>query len=317
MWSPGGFWSMSFNNQKDLARLVGNFPTPVQSFRIGRRDYLVKRDDLSGEKINGNKARKLRFLYGQKLPEAIYSWGGSQSNAMLALARFCEGKVRFHYYLRRLPPWLAKTPIGNYRLALESGMEVHLTGDRDPGVAAADARENFTGSGGHALLIPMGVADPRAEPGIGELARELLTEFGENPPVIFLSAGTGTTAVYLRRNLPPSFEVWTVPTAGDRSYLEKEMVRIAGPGPLPRILEYSQKVPFADPRPEFLHAWELCRDAGLPIDLLYDAKLWATLLENPDLFRDRQILVIHQGGLEGNSTQFSRYSRCGFRLPPV
>ena len=79
----------------DLPRLkLGLFPTPIQrldniSAELGTNVY-IKRDDLTGLGLGGNKVRKLEFLLADaKLrgAEVVFTTGGAQSNhAMLTAA---------------------------------------------------------------------------------------------------------------------------------------------------------------------------------------------------------------------------------------
>ena len=69
-------------------------PSPVDRIKVRGKPIYVKRDDklqLGNESvhISGNKARKMLALYllnSKDFPSAVVSYGGIQSNAMLALA---------------------------------------------------------------------------------------------------------------------------------------------------------------------------------------------------------------------------------------
>ncbi len=73
---------------------LGVFPTPIQkleniSRKLGTNVY-IKRDDLTGLGLGGNKVRKLEFLLAdamQKGAQVVFTTGGAQSNhAMLTAA---------------------------------------------------------------------------------------------------------------------------------------------------------------------------------------------------------------------------------------
>jgi hypothetical protein len=74
--------------------------SPVEQRTIQGRTVYFKRDDLlrlSGSQISGNKARKMLSLNGipvDHFPRCLVSYGGPQSNAMLALAAICNFKNR-------------------------------------------------------------------------------------------------------------------------------------------------------------------------------------------------------------------------------
>ncbi len=81
--------SLTFPPQIQLAKL----PTPVQPLRRLSERYgvelYVKRDDLSGITLSGNKIRKLEFVLadalGQKA-DTVITCGGAQSNHCRATA---------------------------------------------------------------------------------------------------------------------------------------------------------------------------------------------------------------------------------------
>ena len=73
---------------------LGIFPTPIQKLenvsRLLNTNVYVKRDDLTGIGLGGNKVRKLEFLLAdakEKGAEVVFTTGGAQSNhAMLTAA---------------------------------------------------------------------------------------------------------------------------------------------------------------------------------------------------------------------------------------
>ena len=82
-------------NLTDIPRLsLGLFPTPIHRLEnIGRElgiDLWIKRDDLTGLGLGGNKVRKLEFLLAEAKAqgaEIVFTTGGAQSNhAMLTAA---------------------------------------------------------------------------------------------------------------------------------------------------------------------------------------------------------------------------------------
>ena len=83
---------------KDLSAFprleLGTFPTPVQRLNnisdLLRTNVYVKRDDLTGLGLGGNKVRKLEYLLAEAKrqgAETVFTTGGAQSNhAMLTAA---------------------------------------------------------------------------------------------------------------------------------------------------------------------------------------------------------------------------------------
>ena len=93
-----------------IARLpritLGSYPTPLDDARrlsaaLGGTRILIKRDDLTGLALGGNKCRKLEFMLGdalQKGIDTVIGTGGAQSNFALQLAAAAR-KLKMDVYL--------------------------------------------------------------------------------------------------------------------------------------------------------------------------------------------------------------------------
>lgn len=66
--------------------------SPISKIIVDGRDFYVKRDDLIDPYLAGNKYRKLYTLLKTPSNElkTIISYGGTQSNAMLAISAMCQ-----------------------------------------------------------------------------------------------------------------------------------------------------------------------------------------------------------------------------------
>ena len=155
------------NGIADYSDLILTFDvSPVEKVMVRNKSLFLKRDDLlrlSDSHLSGNKARKLFYLNQlscEEFPKVLVSYGGPQSNAMMALAALVNSKqqqlqqqlqlqlqqqlqsqsqsqseslpwqdlpfskFRFVYYTKKLPRWLRNTPSGNFLRALSLGMEL-------------------------------------------------------------------------------------------------------------------------------------------------------------------------------------------------
>src|SRR6201999_2906452 len=91
LWSSSaeGASMMTYPERVRRARLptpVGAAPRPAQKLGVAR---LVKRDDLTGSTLSGNKIRKLEFLLADALAQGadtVITCGGEQSNHCRATA---------------------------------------------------------------------------------------------------------------------------------------------------------------------------------------------------------------------------------------
>jgi len=105
--SGGKFWrdalDLSFEKNRDeqnISHRQISSPSPVEVRTIWGRTVHVKHDDqlrLMGSGISGNKARKmwtLNEIPAPEFPRCLVSYGGPQSNSMLALAAVTNSKNR-------------------------------------------------------------------------------------------------------------------------------------------------------------------------------------------------------------------------------
>lgn len=93
------------------------------------RQVFVKRDDLQfkyGEGLSGNKGRKFRsLLTSSEQHSHLVSYGGAQSNTLLALSQIAASrKCSLHYYTQTIPTRLKVKPIGNHLQAIRLGTQV-------------------------------------------------------------------------------------------------------------------------------------------------------------------------------------------------
>jgi 1-aminocyclopropane-1-carboxylate deaminase/D-cysteine desulfhydrase-like pyridoxal-dependent ACC family enzyme len=199
---------------------LGTFPTPVM--RAGRLEraahpsggsgpLLVKRDDLAGFGVAGNKTRPLEFLLGQACAlgvEVLVTGGGPGSNfcpaaamAARALGLDCE-----------LVVW-GDPNSPNLRLARASGATLRPTGDDDRDAVddlVARRAEQLWAGGRRALGIPRGGSTPLGAVGFAVAAAELADQLvdqlaagqlAELPGVIVLAVGSGGSCAGLLAGL--------------------------------------------------------------------------------------------------------------------
>ena len=287
--------------------------SPISKFILEGREFFVKHDELIDPYLSGNKFRKLYTLI-QTPKEKIHkiiSYGGTQSNAMLAIAALCKEKSwEFVYYSKTISPLVKAQRHGNYFEALELGMqsieiEDELYRDYIAGLSLNVEEGTF--------FLDQGGANPAAQKGIEVLVQEIreqlqTKEFSEVKAVATPS-GTGTTALYLALALP-EFTIYTTPCVGDSAYLKVQMQALHT---LPNnlvILEPRKKYHFAKLYKEFLATYKLLQKSGVEFDLLYAPAMWMALQEQTST----KVLYIHSGGLKGNVSMLERYKKRNFSL---
>ena len=100
--------------------------SPISKIVLEGREFLVKRDDLIDPYLAGNKYRKLYTLLQTPSNNLnkIISYGGTQSNAMLAIAAMCREKSwEFIYYTKPLSKKQREQNSGNYGVSISLGMQ--------------------------------------------------------------------------------------------------------------------------------------------------------------------------------------------------
>ncbi|MDD2652791.1 MAG: 1-aminocyclopropane-1-carboxylate deaminase [Sulfurimonas sp.] len=277
------------------------YNTPVTEISLDGRSFYVKRDDLADPFLAGNKFRKLHALLqtqSDKL-DKIISYGGTQSNAMLAIAAMCKKKSwHFTYYTKPLSDTQKNENCGNFFNAKKLGMEHVEIEEYYYKDFVASVRLSMDE---RMFVIDQGGAVEEAKLGLEVLAKEI-RESGLDVMSLATPSGTGTTALFLALSLP-EYRVYTTPCVGDSEYLKKQMSALH---PLPKnliILEPRKKYHFAKPYREFLEIQQKLLGTGVEFDLIYAPSMWMALLEQTQ----EEILYIHSGGVSGNESMLARY----------
>ena len=278
--------------------------SPISKIILDGREFLVKRDDLIDPYLAGNKYRKLYKLLETPSENlhTIISYGGTQSNAMLAIAAMCKHKGwQFIYYTKPLSKMIKELTYGNFYDAIDLGMqhiEIEEAQYRD---FIASLRVNCSEM---EYIVDQGGADRSALEGLSVLAEEIREE-QLDVSAVATPSGTGTTALFLAVALP-ELKVYTTPSVGDAAYLREQMLALHSKIPENLIiLEPQRKYHFAKLYREFLDIYKKTKSAGITFDLLYAPALWLALLEQTS----EKILYIHSGGVSGNRSMLERYKK--------
>nr|WP_319555018.1 1-aminocyclopropane-1-carboxylate deaminase/D-cysteine desulfhydrase [uncultured Vibrio sp.] len=290
--------------------------SPITQHSFNGQKFFLKRDDLLHSHFSGNKARKFMMLLEEPATNVttLISYGSAQSNAMYSLAALAKVKGwAFEFYVSHIPDWLKRTPIGNYRGALDLGMQITSMKDVGSELHPSQYITDIRGLNDTTLLMPEGGRSQIAEGGVKQLAREILdwTRFrAKEQFTVALPSGTGTTALYLHKYLNPhGIEILTCPCVGDENYLA-EQFNMLGETSHPQVLSVRKKHHFGRLYKDDYEIWKsLYKQTDLEFDLLYDPYMWQCLApwlnENPD----KTLIYVHQGGLLGNESMLPRYQR--------
>ena len=276
---------------------------PISKIILEGRTFYVKRDDLIDPFLAGNKFRKLYTLLQAPSNKfnKIISYGGTQSNAMLAIAAMCKTKEwEFIYYSKPISQTQKDLHVGNYFQAKEFGM-LHVEIDNDlykDYIASLSLHVDDK-----TFIIHQGGADTLAKEGMEVLAQEI-RDTNLHVEALATPSGTGTTALYLALALP-EYKVYTTPCIGDVEYLKKQMQALHVIPDNLVILKPSKKYHFAKLYPEYYEIYTTLLKSGIEFDLLYAPGMWKVLEEQTT----ETILYIHSGGVSGNESMLSRYKK--------
>jgi 1-aminocyclopropane-1-carboxylate deaminase/D-cysteine desulfhydrase-like pyridoxal-dependent ACC family enzyme len=274
----------------------------------------VKRDDLVGFGLAGNKARPLEFLLGEALAgdcDVMVTGGGSSSNFCPAVAVAaagaglgCELVIAGHH---------AETV--NLRMARYCGARVTFTGqpDRASVDRALDQHAASLAAQGHRpYVMPRGGATPVGGLGFARAAAELqaqLDQVGVAPASVVLATGSGGTHAGLLAGAVSSGVAWDVhgasvsrplTEAADRVFelalACSELLGDARPRRASVLLSDASGSGFGTPGPDEIALTKLAlRSDGILLDGTYTAK---SLMLAIELARSQSGPVVfwHTGG---------------------
>ena len=321
-WSAG----LSIVPRSRLALAVT--PTPLYRWRAPVIDdsveLWIKRDDLTGSTLSGNKVRKLEFLLYEALKQGsdtIITCGGLQSNHARATAVAARQLgMHSHIFLGTNDPDTDPGWNGNLMLDRLAGAAIHLIPPdiyEDRERVMNDLAADLVRAGKKPYVIPEGGSNALGSWGYIDAWREIIeNDAGEIPDFddIVFACGSGGTPAGLALAVRMSGKQTRVHAVNVSDHPDTFHMRIN------RILddlgteERSEKLVdlvdgysgrgYALSRPEELR---LLRDVagttGVILDPVYTIKAFYGLCEefrkNRDRFAGRRILFLHTGGLFG------------------
>jgi D-cysteine desulfhydrase len=178
-------------------------PTPLHAApRLSRElgiELFLKRDDLTGAGLGGNKLRGLEYLVADALAhgcDSLVTGAGPQSNwTMLAALACLRYRIKPHIVCYGRAPRRAE---GNLRLHRWLDVDIRFTGSAerssvDAGIDAVTAA--LRSAGKQAYPVPRGGATPLAALGYLRASQEITTQMSvlDRPGTVWLATGSGGT----------------------------------------------------------------------------------------------------------------------------
>lgn len=182
-------------------------PTPLDeaprlSAAIGAT-VLVKRDDLTGLAMGGNKARKLDYLLRDALDrgcDTLVTAGGAQSNfARMTAGAAAKLGMRCHLVLSGEAPDRIS---GNLVLDRLFGAELHFAGSHDWTALESEVARIAAEAGDRAYAMPIGGSTAVGARGYIDAADELMGQMPSPPDWVVCASSSGGTLAGLHAGLP-------------------------------------------------------------------------------------------------------------------
>jgi D-cysteine desulfhydrase len=183
---------------------LGFFPTPLSELpRLSKAlcgpQILMKRDDLTGLALGGNKTRKLEFILGEALAQGadcIITAGAEQSNhCRQTAAAAAQLGLECHLVLGGEAPADAQ---GNLLLDELLGANIHWAGEHRKGEDIPELAAQLKAAGKKPFLVPYGGSNELGAVAFVEALCELKQQLdGKNQTlgyIIFASSSGGTQA---------------------------------------------------------------------------------------------------------------------------
>lgn len=314
----------------DFPRLeLGSWPTPLEpaprlSEALGGPRILIKRDDVNGLGVGGNKLRKLEFLLGAALAEGVdtvVTFGGVQTNHGRQTAAACARLgLRCELVLIRVVPrdGDAYERSGNVALDRLYGARVHVCEIEDEAAILARILDEAAADGRTTVALPVGGSNGVGVLGYVNAAVELREQLGSTQPDRIVcpigSAGTvsGLALGAALLDWPVRIDAAAVsPSAMSKldnvrsltgeaadllnvAHPELDHVRVTD-----RALGDGYGVPTAE-------TWEAIRlfgrTEGITLDPVYTGKAAAALVDAVhagEIGAEETVVFVHTGGLPG------------------
>lgn len=314
---------------------IARTPTPLErldhlSDELGL-EFWVKRDDLTGSHLSGNKVRKLDFLLAAAKSSGattVITCGGIQSNHARTTALAARPLGMKAHLLLRTPTGLAAElpdpPTGNVLLDRLSGATLHTISPADyrssRNERMAELAARLREAGEVPAIIPEGGSSALGACGYVQCAREIasqLASHGLEAELVAAATGSGGTLAGLAlgfEDLGAKTRALGVAVCDDRAYFSAIVERLAiearalglpalSPGRYDVEDRFVGRGYALTTPTELAHLAAVVRDHGLALDPVYTNKgllgLVGSLRMMPRAERPQVVVFVHTGGLFG------------------
>ncbi|XP_049396943.1 putative D-cysteine desulfhydrase 1, mitochondrial isoform X3 [Solanum stenotomum] len=312
---------------------LGHFPTPIHKWNLPNlpknTEVWLKRDDMSGMQLSGNKVRKLEFLLADAVAQGadcIVTIGGIQSNHCRATAVAAKYlKLDCYLILRTSKLLVDKDPglTGNLLVDRLVGAHIDLVSKEEYAKVGGEAltkilKEKLLNEGRKPYVIPVGGSNSLGTWGYIEAIRELEQQLQhlsieQKFDDIVVACGSGGTVAGLSvasrlSGLKAKINAFCV--CDDPDYFYEHVQGLldgitAGVSSRDIVsIETAKGLGYAmSTADELKFVKQVAETTGVILDPVYSGKaaygMMKGMNENPRKWEGRKILFIHTGGLLG------------------
>lgn len=318
---------MAFTYPESLK--LANLPTPIiklekTSQRLAGHKIYLKRDDLTGCGVSGNKIRKLEFVLAEAMAmgaDVVITCGGLQSNHARATAIACARLgVRAHLVLRGQPE---AVPTGNYLLDKLVGCEFTFITREEyrehVDEIMAEVAGNLRRQHQVPYIIPEGASNELGAMGYVRALEEIthqLNQLDDKIEYIVSAVGSGGTMagqIIGKKLFGLEAELIGINVCDDEAYFVRKIFGILeqaktrfnlaldfAPADLHIIDGYVGPGYGINTVTDLQFIHRIARDEGIFVDPVYTAKALFGLLQEIEKGRfksDSNFLFLHTGGI--------------------
>ncbi|KAG2654372.1 hypothetical protein PVAP13_1NG484200 [Panicum virgatum] len=306
-------WATHLSPMPSHTFSLGHFPTPIHKWNLPNlpegTEVWIKRDDLSGMQLSGNKVRKLEFLMADALAQGadcVITVGGIQSNHCRATAVAAKYLNLDCYLILRTSKLLVDK---------DPGLVGNLLVER---LALADLlKKKLSEEGRKPYVIPVGGSNSLGTWGYIEAIREIELQIQQSVDAQFddivVACGSGGTIAGLAlgsRLSSLKAKVHAFSVCDDPEYFydyvqglidglqsgldSHDIVSIENAKGLGYAMNTAEELKFVK---------DIAAATGIVLDPVYSGKaaygLLKDMADNPAKWKGRKILFVHTGGLLG------------------
>eukprot|EP00238_Polyblepharides_amylifera_P007448 CAMPEP_0196587590 /NCGR_PEP_ID=MMETSP1081-20130531/57954_1 /TAXON_ID=36882 /ORGANISM="Pyramimonas amylifera, Strain CCMP720" /LENGTH=369 /DNA_ID=CAMNT_0041909809 /DNA_START=87 /DNA_END=1196 /DNA_ORIENTATION=- len=326
-------WATKLKHPPEEKYSLGIFPTPIHRWDVPGVpegcELWIKRDDLTGMQLSGNKVRKLEFLLADAKAQGcdcVVTIGGVQSNhcrATAVAARYLG--LDSHLILRTSLEGVDQDPglVGNLLVSRMVGAQLEMVTREEYIQLGSEELLRQLGArleteGRKPYLIPVGGSNALGTWGYLEAVAELERQLAGGCPIgtvdeLVTASGSGGTAAGLALGCHLSdlkCKVRAYGVCDDPSYfhghIQSIFDQLSAPASSPDILQCEQAkgrgyAVSSDDELELIQ--QVALTTGVVLDPVYSGKALYMLLKDmaadPLEWLGKKVVFIHTGGLLG------------------